>query len=195
MAAASDPVVIVSAARTPLGRFMGELSPLSAHQLGSHVIGAAVERAKLAPERIDEVYQAALSRGYLRADPGLLYRAPEAAPTPAATPEAAGTTGAPVAAAATTTLTIQYDTPDVGAVTAAEAALMQVPGVSSAATSSLALGGISLMRVGYAGTPEALKAALEARGWQVLGSGTTLRIRRAPRPAVPEAQPDNATAG
>jgi len=42
MAAASDPVVIVSAVRTPLGRFMGELSPLSAHQLGSHVIGAAV---------------------------------------------------------------------------------------------------------------------------------------------------------
>ena len=56
MAAASDPVVIVSAARTPLGRFMGELSPLSAHQLGSHVIGAAVERATLSPERIDEVF-------------------------------------------------------------------------------------------------------------------------------------------
>ena len=56
MAAASDPVVIVSAARTPLGRFMGELSPFSAHQLGSHVIGAAVERARLSPERIDEVF-------------------------------------------------------------------------------------------------------------------------------------------
>ncbi len=56
MTAASDPVVIVSAARTPLGRFMGELSPFSAHQLGSHVIGAAVERAKLSPERIDEVF-------------------------------------------------------------------------------------------------------------------------------------------
>src|SRR5437870_8971486 len=56
MAAASDPVVIVSAARTPLGRFMGELSPLTAHKLGSHVIGAALERAKLAPERIDEVF-------------------------------------------------------------------------------------------------------------------------------------------
>ena len=55
MAAASDPVVIVSAARTPLGRFMGELSPLSAHKLGSHVIGAALERARLSPERIDEV--------------------------------------------------------------------------------------------------------------------------------------------
>lgn len=56
MATASDPVVILSAARTPLGRFMGELSPLSAHKIGSHVIGAALERAKLAPERIDEVF-------------------------------------------------------------------------------------------------------------------------------------------
>jgi len=51
----SDPVVIVSAARTPLGRFQGELSALSAHQLGSQVIGAALARGKLAPERIDEV--------------------------------------------------------------------------------------------------------------------------------------------
>ena len=56
MATAPDPVVILSAARTPLGKFMGELSPFSAHKLGSHVIGAAVERAKLAPERIDEVF-------------------------------------------------------------------------------------------------------------------------------------------
>jgi acetyl-CoA C-acetyltransferase len=56
MATASDPVVIVSAARTPLGRFMGDLTPFSAHQLGSHVIGAAVERAKLAPEQINEVF-------------------------------------------------------------------------------------------------------------------------------------------
>jgi acetyl-CoA C-acetyltransferase len=56
MATTSDPVVIVSATRTPLGRFMGELSPFSAHQLGSHVIAASLERAKLPPERIDEVF-------------------------------------------------------------------------------------------------------------------------------------------
>src|SRR4029079_6332498 len=56
MAEAADPVVIVSAARTPLGRFMGELSPLAAHKLGSHVIGAALERANLAPEKVDEVF-------------------------------------------------------------------------------------------------------------------------------------------
>src|SRR5689334_16262864 len=52
----TDPVVIVSAARTPLGRFQGDLTPFSAHNLGSHVIGAAVERARLAPERVDEVF-------------------------------------------------------------------------------------------------------------------------------------------
>jgi len=52
----SDPVVIVSAVRTPLGRFQGELASFSAHNLGSHAIGAALERAKLSPERVDEVF-------------------------------------------------------------------------------------------------------------------------------------------
>src|SRR4030088_3598093 len=56
MAATSDPVVIVSAVRTPLGKFMGELSPFSAHKLGSQAIGAALARAKLSPKRIDEVF-------------------------------------------------------------------------------------------------------------------------------------------
>jgi acetyl-CoA C-acetyltransferase len=51
----SDPVVIVSAVRTPLGRFQGELSALAAPQLGAHVIRAALDRAGLAPERVDEV--------------------------------------------------------------------------------------------------------------------------------------------
>jgi acetyl-CoA C-acetyltransferase len=51
----SDPVVIVSAVRTPLGRFQGDLSSFSGHNLGSHAIGAALERAKLSPDQIDEV--------------------------------------------------------------------------------------------------------------------------------------------
>jgi acetyl-CoA C-acetyltransferase len=50
----ADPVVIVAAARTPLGRFLGELGGLSAPALGAHVIRAALERARLAPERVDE---------------------------------------------------------------------------------------------------------------------------------------------
>jgi len=49
-------VVILSAARTPLGGFQGALSSLSAPALGAHAISAAVERAKLKPEVVDEVY-------------------------------------------------------------------------------------------------------------------------------------------
>jgi len=50
-----DPVVIVSVARTPMGGMMGCLSGLAAHELGATVIRAAVERAGLAPEKVDEV--------------------------------------------------------------------------------------------------------------------------------------------
>jgi acetyl-CoA C-acetyltransferase len=53
---APDPVVIIAAVRTPLGRFQGELSSFSAHSLGAHAISAALERAKLAPEKVDEVF-------------------------------------------------------------------------------------------------------------------------------------------
>ncbi|UTD29399.1 acetyl-CoA C-acyltransferase [Bradyrhizobium sp. WD16] len=52
---ASDPVVILSAVRTPLGRFQGELASIAAPRLGAHVIAAAVDRAGLAPEQVDEV--------------------------------------------------------------------------------------------------------------------------------------------
>ena len=51
----NDPVVIVSAVRTPLGRFLGEFAPVSAPELGAHAIRAALERAGLAPDKIDEV--------------------------------------------------------------------------------------------------------------------------------------------
>ncbi|ARQ02193.1 acetyl-CoA C-acyltransferase [Pseudorhodoplanes sinuspersici] len=51
----SDPIVIVSAVRSPLGRFLGDLAPMQAHALGAHVIRAALDRANLAPEKVDEV--------------------------------------------------------------------------------------------------------------------------------------------
>src|SRR3954470_9827114 len=53
---ASDQVAILAAARTPLGRFQGELSSFNAHKLGSHVIQAAIGRAGLPGDRIDEVF-------------------------------------------------------------------------------------------------------------------------------------------
>ena len=51
MAAASDPVVIVSAVRTPLGRFMGELSPFSAKKHATHLLAALLERCEVSPDR------------------------------------------------------------------------------------------------------------------------------------------------
>ena len=51
----SDPIVIVSAARTPMGAFQGELKGFSAPELGAAAIRAAVERAKLRPEDVQEV--------------------------------------------------------------------------------------------------------------------------------------------
>src|SRR5216117_389708 len=52
--AASDDVVIISACRTPVGKFQGSLSDLSAPQLGAIVVREAVLRAKLDPKQVDE---------------------------------------------------------------------------------------------------------------------------------------------
>ena len=51
----SDPVVIVGAARTPMGGLQGDFASLSAAQLGSVAIAAAVERAGVAKADIEEV--------------------------------------------------------------------------------------------------------------------------------------------
>src|SRR4029079_6378046 len=48
-------VVIVSAARTPVGSFNGAFGALPAHELGAVAIKAALERAKVSPEDVDEV--------------------------------------------------------------------------------------------------------------------------------------------
>ena len=50
-----DPIVIVGAARTPMGAFQGDFTSLSAHDLGAVAIRAAVERAGIAPESVNEV--------------------------------------------------------------------------------------------------------------------------------------------
>jgi len=51
----SDPVVIASVARTPMGGMMGCLSGLAAHELGAAAIRAALERAGVAADAVDEV--------------------------------------------------------------------------------------------------------------------------------------------
>ncbi len=51
----NDPIVIVGAARTPMGGFLGDLKDATAAQLGTAAIRACVERTKLAAEVVEEV--------------------------------------------------------------------------------------------------------------------------------------------
>ncbi len=50
-----DPIVIVGAARTPMGGFQGSLAPMSAPELGGYAIQAAIERAGICPEDVEDL--------------------------------------------------------------------------------------------------------------------------------------------
>lgn len=68
--------VIVGAARTPTGRFMGRLAPFTAPRLGAVAIRAAVERSGIDPVTIDEVYMGnVVSAGLGQAPAGQAARA------------------------------------------------------------------------------------------------------------------------
>src|SRR5437667_12402580 len=55
MSTSQDPIVIVSAARTPIGGLLGDCSSLAAHQLGAVAIKAAVARAGITGDAVNEV--------------------------------------------------------------------------------------------------------------------------------------------
>lgn len=134
--------------------------------------------------RIDAAYTRALATGLLKPDPSLAVEEPDLADAIAAEIEAATDAGAGPAAAGpipvgpATTFNIEVDTPNAAAVSQAEIGVSRVSGVTSALTTSLALGGTSVMRVTFAGNSAALAAALQAQGWTVTASGSTLRISR-----------------
>ncbi|PDH65998.1 MAG: hypothetical protein CNE89_10290 [Sphingomonadaceae bacterium MED-G03] len=140
-------------------------------------------------KRIDALYIGALNDGRLRPDPSLIIEEPvdpETLEIENAVEAPIEAIDVPVPGASTTgTFSIQFDTPDVSSVGAGESAIRSIPGVRSASTSSLALGGTSVMQVGFDGSVDMLRAGLQARGYQVAVSGTTLRItrRQAPPPA------------
>jgi len=50
-----DPIVIVGAARTPMGAFQGDFSSLAAHDLGAVAIRAAIERAGISSDVVNDV--------------------------------------------------------------------------------------------------------------------------------------------
>ena len=102
-----------------------------------------------------------------------------AAAQPQATPSGDAKPGVkPGAKPAEAALTIQFSSPDARAVDGALAALKAVPGTSGVATTSIAIGGTSVMRAGFSGGAADLAAVLRARGWQVSTAGNVLKIRR-----------------
>lgn len=157
-----------------------------------------------AVQRFDALYTRALDAGMLRPDPTLTLETPVLPPevaalieqgrAQAAREEAARTAedGAeplapPVPGAATpvssppaapTTITVQFATPDAAAVDAGLGAVRGAAGVRGVATTSLALGGTSVMRVTFAGSIDQLAAALRARGLTVREAGGGLSISR-----------------
>ncbi|MET4895993.1 heavy-metal-associated domain-containing protein [Sphingomonadaceae bacterium jetA1] len=149
--------------------------------------------------RLDSLYQRALSSGLLSIDGTLKPPAPPpVVVAPDDSPGEEPITGLDAAIASTRAgiaVTLQYDAPTASAVANAESLVRGIPGVVRAATTSLALGGVSLMTVTFDGDPDKLRRALEQRGFQVSGSGTTLRVRRGPQTPAATPPSDNVTNG
>lgn len=175
-----------SARHGPDNRFLGGFSLSAESEAG---VPAMLDDAV---RRIDEVYRKALAEGVLKPDPTLkaeeraldeafaLLRAkflPEADESAASRPADQGQgQPEPVAQPALATYTVQFVTPDAASVDVAMAAVRGVPGVRRAVTSSLAIGGTSVMQVTMAGSLDSLAASLRGQGWQVDVGSNVLRI-------------------
>ena len=136
--------------------------------------------------RMDRIYIDALTAGVLRTDTYLVLEKPveredlpeEVASDADALPSETDSSVPTTPTVGTQSFTVQYSSPDVESVTATERAVGSIAGVQSASTTSLALGGTSVMRVTFRGDLAALSAALAARGYKVQEGGSTLRISR-----------------
>jgi hypothetical protein len=132
-------------------------------------------------QRLDGLYTQALGQGQLRPDPSLTIVEPVVAPPPpetSAEPVEETVVTGPILRGIASAFRIQVDTPNAGSVGQAELAVSRIPGVTSALTTSLALGGTSVMRVTFTGNLDQLQAALQGQGWAVQNGGGTLRISR-----------------
>lgn len=156
-----------------------------------------------AVQRFNAIFERALAQGKLRPDPTLDLGTVEADPAlqrlielgraaetqeraAAAAREAALTEGLIVGAGTTpppattqaAAYQVQFATPDAGAFDASIAGVRAAPGVRSAAVTSTAIGGSSVMSVSFAGSADQLAAALRARGFDVRQSGNVIAISR-----------------
>ncbi|MFM9937419.1 MAG: heavy-metal-associated domain-containing protein [Novosphingobium sp.] len=176
-----------TARRGPDNRFLGsfELTAPNEDKLPAMLAEAVV--------KLDGIYASALASGQLAPDPSLNMQ-PEidqalidsivakVGPAPAAVASAATSPdAAPTASAATvpnSVITVQIATPDSAAFDAGMGAVRRIAGVKEAASTSLAIGGTSVLRVTFAGDIETLAAALRAQGWKVTQGASALSIRK-----------------
>ncbi|MGX7895864.1 heavy-metal-associated domain-containing protein [Tsuneonella sp. HG222] len=186
------------------GTFTARYGPdntwLGQFQLTAPSEAALPQMLEQAVVRFDRMYADALAQGLLQPDPTLgrqdiqlspeiqalieaSRRAEEAEVAPPA--EASATPGAlptsspvPDQPQVLNAITVQFATPDPASVDAALAGVRSAPGVRAVATSSIAIGGVSVMRVTFAGDISDLAEALRARGFQVQSLGSALSIRR-----------------
>lgn len=177
----------------PDSKYLGEftLRVQSADQ-----IPAMMNRAV---QRFDAMFTRALAEGKLRPDPTLALgnveigpevralieaarRAEEAAAVREVVPSATGAepTGTPTpdVPVALGTYTVQVATPNAASVDSALGSVRGAAGVRSVATSSIAIGGTSVLRVTYLGDMNGLANALRAAGWQVTVGSSALAITR-----------------
>lgn len=175
------PVIGKFAARYgPENRFLGSFTLRAQNPEGIPVMMAEGVR------KMDELLQQAFVSGRLRAEASLLLEEIDEEDLEELEDEAATETEDPLAdavdalsgraaneqggqspvATQQVTVTVQVSTPTPEAVDRAEASLRSIPGVRSVSTTSLALGGTSVMRVTYQGDPAALNAALQSRGFR-----------------------------
>ena len=127
-------------------------------------------------QRIDNAYAQALRDGRLRTDSSLEAPPPVVPDLPEEAPVESESAVALLGAAST--FLVQIDTPDDPALVQAQASLRAIPGVSAVSTNSVALGGISVLRVGYNGDPQAFRTALGTAGYTVQDTGGGLRLTR-----------------
>jgi hypothetical protein len=189
------------------GRFTARYGPdhrwLGEFTLRVRSAGQVPAMLTQAVQRFDRIFTQALAAGQLRPDPTLRLDSVELSPQVVALIEAARraedagaasgetipgeitsdgavatSTPTPDDAAATTTVTVQVATPDPASVDSALASVRSAPGVRGVSTSSIAIGGTSVLRVSFAGDLPALAAALRGRGWQVTQGSNALAISR-----------------
>jgi hypothetical protein len=180
------------------GRFVARYGPdntfLDTFELTAQSEEGVPEMLDNALVRFDRIYTAALASGKLQPDPTLRAEQVEVSPIIKALLEAArnaelglangaGTSAVPAATASDApqvlySHVVQFVTPDAAAVDAMLGAVRATPGVRAAATSSIAIGGTSVMRVTYAGDIGSLAVALRGRGFTVQQGSNALSISR-----------------